>query len=519
MSAGPEPATVKDENVRGYARGVRRTGVAIGRGRHMANRTPEFTESGSITRISTDVAGGQANSDSYGPVFSSDGTKVVFYSYASNLVPGDGNGAGDIFVKDLTTGVITRISTDASGAQANGSSYRPVFSPDGTKVAFYSYGSNLVPGDTNGANDIFVKDLTTRVITLVSTDGTDAQGNSSSYGPVFSPDGTKVAFYSLASNLVPNDTNGAIDIFVKDLLSGETIRIATNATGAQGNDYSYQAVFSPDGTKVAFYSYASNLVAGDTNNNADIFIKDLNSGAVTLVSTDAAAIQGNSSSYTPVFSPDGTKVAFTSVATNLVPGDTNGIVDVFVKDLTTGMVTLVTADATGVQADSDSYSPQFSPDGTKLAFYSYATNLVPGDTNNTPDVFVKDLTTGIVTRLSTDAAGAQGNGYSDSPVFSPDGNKVVFNSGAPNLVPDDTNYTTDIFVKDLSVAKATLTDAAAKSALTGAGKIFFADADAGDSHTVSIAPQAGALGALTAVVVPVAGGRAMWTGATASTRR
>lgn len=472
----------------------------------MANRAPEFTESGSITRISTDAAGGQANYDSLSPVFSPDGTKVAFYSYASNLVPGDTNGTYDIFVKDLTTGAITRVSTDARGAQANGSSYRPVFSPDGTKVAFYSYGSNLVPGDTNGASDIFVKDLTTRVITLVSTDGTDAQGNSSSYGPVFSPDGTKVAFYSLASNLVPNDTNGAIDIFVKDLLSGETIRIATNAAGAQGNDYSYQAVFSPDGTKVAFYSYASNLVAGDTNNNADIFIKDLNSGAVTLVSTDAAAIQGNSSSYTPVFSPDGTKLAFTSVATNLVPGDTNGIVDVFVKDLTTGLVTLVTADATGVQADSYSYSPQFSPDGTKVAFYSYASNLVPGDTNGATDVFMKDLTTGAVTRLSTDAAGAQGNGFSDSPVFSPDGSKVAFSSGAPNLVSGDTNNISDIFVKDLSVAKATLTDDAAKSSLTGAGKIFFTDADADDSHTVSIAPQAGALGALTAVVVPVAGG-------------
>ena len=472
----------------------------------MANRAPEFTEGGSITRISTDAAGGQANYDSLSPVFSPDGTKVAFYSYASNLVSGDTNDTYDIFVKDLTTGAITRVSTDASGAQANGSSYRPVFSPDGTKVAFYSYGSNLVPGDTNGATDIFIKDLTTGVVTRVSTDGTGAQGNSSSYGPVFSPDGTKVAFYSLASNLVPNDTNGAIDIFVKDLLSGETIRIATNAAGAQGNDYSYQAVFSPDGTKVAFYSYASNLVAGDTNNNADIFIKDLNSGAVTLVSTDAAAIQGNSSSYTPVFSPDGTKVAFTSVATNLVPEDTNGIVDVFVKDLTTGLVTPVTADATGVQADSYSYSPQFSPDGTKVAFYSYASNLVPGDTNNVPDVFIKDLTTGAVTRLSTDADGAQGNNYSDNPVFSPDGSKVAFSSDAPNLVPGDTNGTTDIFIKDLSDTAATLTDADAKSSLTGAGKIFFTDADAGDSHTVSIAPQAGALGALTAVVVPVAGG-------------
>ena len=507
MSAGPEPATVKDENVRGYARGVRPAGRrGLVGGDTMANTAPEFTESGSITRISTDAAGGQGNSDSYGPVFSPDGTKVAFYSYASNLVPGDGNGAGDIFVKDLTTGVITRISTDASGAQADGFSYEPVFSPDGTKVAFSSGASNLVPGDTNGAHDIFVKDLTTGVVTRVSTDATGAQANGYSYWPVFSPDGTKVAFYSFASTLVPGDNNSASDIFVKDLITGAVTRVSTDVSGTQGNSGSYLPVFSPDGTKVAFFSDASNLVPGDTNSATDVFVKDLTTGAVTRVSTDAGGIQANGYSYSPVFSPDGTKVAFYSAASNLAPGDTNGSYDIFVKDLTTGAITRVSTDAGGIQANSSSYIPTFSPDGTKLAFYSYATNLVPGDTNNTPDVFVKDLTTGIVTRLSTDAAGAQGNGYSDSPVFSPDGNKVVFNSGAPNLVPDDTNYTTDIFVKDLSVAKATLTDAAAKSALTGAGKIFFADADAGDSHTVSIAPQAGALGTLTVVVVPVAGG-------------
>ncbi|MFG1339985.1 VCBS domain-containing protein [Xanthobacter autotrophicus] len=474
----------------------------------MANNVPVFTNSGAVTRVSTTAAGAQGNGYSYSPVFSPDGTKVAFYSSASNLVAGGTNGAYDIFVKDLATGAVTRVSADAAGAQGNSSSYSPVFSPDGTKVAFYSYASNLVAGDTNGTYDIFVKDLTTGAVTRVSTDTAGTQGNYDSVIPVFSPDGTKVAFVSVASNLVAGDTNDTPDIFVKDLTTGAVTRVSTDAAGAQGNGGTNDLVFSPDGTKVAFYSYADNLVAGDTNNSADTFVKDLTTGAVTRVSTDAAGAQGNSYSSSPVFSPDGTKVAFYSNASNLVAGDTNGATDIFVKDLTTGAITRVSTDAAGAQGNYYSYSPVFSPDGTKVAFYSYASNLVAGDTNGSADIFVKDLTTGAVTRVSTDAAGAQGNYESYDPVFSPDGTKVAFYSLASNLVAGDTNGTTDIFVKDItapSVTSATLTDDAAQASLAASGKIYFTDADAGDTHTVAVAPAAGAVGTLSANVVAVAG--------------
>ncbi|UPT97174.1 hypothetical protein J4G48_0003015 [Bradyrhizobium barranii subsp. apii] len=186
-----------------------------------------------------------------------------------------GGGSDDAF---------TRASTSATGAQADGASFQAAFSPDGTKVAFESYADNLVPGDTNGAPDVFVKDLTTGAITLVSTNASGVQGDGWSYQPVFSPDGTKLAFASGSDNLVPGDTNQALDIFVKDLATGAVTRVSTSASGAQADGLlTTNPIFSPDGTKVAFYSDADNLVPDDTDHVRDIFVKDLTTGAITLI--------------------------------------------------------------------------------------------------------------------------------------------------------------------------------------------------------------------------------------------
>jgi Tol biopolymer transport system component len=412
------------------------------------NDAPTITatrDPNAIVRVSTSAAGVQGNHDSFGPVFSPDGTRIAFYSEASNLVAGDTNNTSDIFVKDLVTGTITRVSTNAAGAQGDGYSMNPSFSADGSKIAFGSVASNLVPGDNNFVSDVFVKDLASGAIARV---GGNNVGDPS-YSPVLSADGSKVAFYSYASNFVAGDVNNLPDVFVKDFTTGTITLVSSNAAGIEGNSGSLHPVFSPDGGKVAFYSFASNLVAGDGNGVADLFVKDLASGEITRVSTAANGAEGNDASFGAVFSPDGSKIAFYSYASNLVSGDSNGAADVFVKDLATDEVTRVSTSAAGVQGTRDSFSPVFSPDGSKIAFFSDAINLVTGDSNGVTDVFVKDLTTGAITRVSTNAVGAQGNQSSQFAAFSPDGSRVAFYSSASNLVTGDSNGVADVFVKNV----------------------------------------------------------------------
>jgi tricorn protease-like protein len=396
-------------------------------------------------RVSTDAAGVQGNDSSSNAQFSADGRYVVFRSVASNLVAGDSNGTNDIFVKDLQSGAIQRVSTDAAGAQGNGASSKAQFSADGRTVVFESYASNLVNGDSNGANDIFVKNLQSGAIQRVSSDAAGVQGNYGSSNAQFSADGRYVVFESYASNLVAGDSNGATDVFVKDLQSGAIQRVSTDAAGAQGNSSSWNAQFSADARTVVFESGASNLVAGDSNGARDVFVKDLQSGAIQRVSTDAAGAQGNGASSKAQFSADGRTVVFESYASNLVNGDSNGANDIFVKNLQSGAIQRVSSDAAGVQGNYGSSNAQFSADGRYVVFESYASNLVAGDSNGATDVFVKDLQSGAIQRVSTDAAGAQGNSSSWNAQFSADGRTVVFTSDASNLVVGDSNSAPDIF--------------------------------------------------------------------------
>ncbi|TPG49876.1 hypothetical protein EAH89_20285 [Roseomonas nepalensis] len=418
--------------------------------------------------LASGAAGAAGDGPSVAPSLSGDGTKVAFESAASNLVAGDANGVSDIFVKDLSTGAVTLVS----GVEANGASHGPVLSADGTKVVFQSAASNLVAGDTNGTSDLFIKDLATGTLTLVSGAG-GVVGNGSSDAPVLSADGTKVAFQSYASNLAAGDDNGTADLFVKDLATG-VVTLVSGAGGVVGDGYSYGAVLSADGTKVAFQSYASNLVAGDDNGTVDVFMKDLATGAITLVSGVGGAV-AEGYSHSAAISADGTTVAFQSSAGNLVAGDTNGAVDVFVKDLATGAITLV-SDAGGVLGNDYSQFPLLSADGTKVVFQSYASNLAAGDTNGTDDIFVKDLLTGTLTLVSG-ADGVVGNSYSFGAVLSANGTKVAFESYASNLVAGDDNGTVDVFVKDLATGAITLVSGAGGAAGNGtsAGPALSAD--------------------------------------------
>jgi Tol biopolymer transport system component len=411
------------------------------------------TQTGTITRVNTDNAGAQASRPSSSPSMSGDARYVAFQSEATNLVPGHTGNFLDIFIKELQTGAITCASTDSSGALANGICDSPSLSNDGRYVAFESYANNLVPGTANDLKKVLVKEIQTGAITCASTDNSGVQANASCYASCLSSNGSYVAFYSYASNLVPGDTGGLSDVFLKDLQTGTTSRVNTDSSGAQANANTYGSPsISSDGHYVVFYSQSQNLVPEDTNGVIDVFVKNMQTGAVTRASTDSLGVPSNAVSEYASLSGDGRVVAFSSYATNLVPGDRRGTPDLFAKDTQTGVVELCSprvADASPqVGAIGTSSNVSLSGDGRFVAFSSDAGNLVADDTNNWSDVFIRDAVTGALTRVSTDSSGTQGNGTSLHPSISVDGRYVAFCSAASNLAPQDPGWW-DIFVKDL----------------------------------------------------------------------
>jgi len=284
------------------------------------------TQTGATTLVSVTSDGIQGNNGSGSASISADGRYVAFISLASNLVMSDTNGTRDIFVHDTQAGTTTRVNVASDG---NGNAY-PSISADGRYVAFISYATNLVAGDTNKAGDIFVHDTQTGKITRVSVASDGTQGNGSSSYPSISADGRYVAFGSSASNLVAGDTNEYHDIFVHDTQTGATTRVSIASSGTQGNSSSfYFPSINADGRYVAFSSYASNLVAGDINGSWDIFVHDMQTSATTRVSVASDGTQGDGRSCGTSISADGQYVAFYSYASNLVAGDTNGEADIF----------------------------------------------------------------------------------------------------------------------------------------------------------------------------------------------
>lgn len=412
-----------------------------------------LAHAGVTTRVSVDSQGREAWGAApwYGSGIGSisvDNRYVVFVSSASNLVSGDTNGRQDAFIHDRQTGVTERISVDSAGQAGNGDSYEPIMSADNRYVAFASWASNLVPGDTNSELDVFIRDRQAGTTTRVSVDNAGGQSNGWSSAVAISANARYVAFHSLASNLVPGDTNGTWDVFVRDLQTGTTARLSVGTGGAQSNGESYLGAMSADGRYVAFSSLASNLVPGDTNGKLDVFVRDRQTGATTRVSLDNAGGQGNGDSWIAAISANGRYVTFESDASYLVAGDTNNKTDVFVRDLQTETTTRVSVNSAGVQGNDMSDRSSINDDGRYVAFRSWSTNLAAGDSNGEPDIFVHDRLTRATTRVSVDSTGAQGNGWQYYPRLSNDGRYVVFDSESSNLVAGDVNRMTDVFVHD-----------------------------------------------------------------------
>ncbi|MBF9234913.1 PD40 domain-containing protein [Microvirga sp. BT350] len=272
------------------------------------------------------------------------------------------------------------------------------------------------------------------------------------------------------------------------------ILVSKAADGTHANGVSYGVNLSADGRYVLFRSEATNLVAGDTNDKTDLFRKDLETGAITRVSTAANGAQANADSGAwGDISADGRYVLFSSDADNLVAGDTNGKTDIFRKDLNTGEIIRVSTAVDGTQANGESVGISVSADGRYAVFESQATNLVAGGTNGKTHVFRKDLQTGEVTILSMSADGTQGSGNSFGAGISSDGRYVVISSNAGNLVSGDTNRDFDVFRVDTTLLPygAAIAQGRFVEAKLGVGSASKVSVAWGDGTTDTMTPSSG----------------------------
>jgi PKD repeat protein len=407
-------------------------------------------ESPGITlRVSVSFGGAQGNAGSYQPSISAGGYSVAFDSDASTLVPGDINGCADVFVRDWQGGTTERVSVDSDEQEVDGPSFLPSISANGQVVAFESTAATLVPGDSNGVQDVFVRDRTAGTTERVSvaSDGTEANGASGEAS--ISANGQYVAFTSVATNLVEDDSNACADIFVHDRETGATIRVSVASDGTPANGDSYAPSISSDGQIVAFESYADTLVADDTNDCADVFVHDRTSGTMTeRVSVASDGTQGNYPSFSPSLSGDGRYVAFPSYATTLVSDDAPGYFDIFVHDRATDQTELVSISHDGSPEDGHSEQASISDDGRYVAFVSYATTLVMSDTNGVADIFVYDRNVDETSRVSVASDETESNGLSEESSISGTGRYVAFHSDATTLVSGDSNGAPDVFLHD-----------------------------------------------------------------------
>jgi Tol biopolymer transport system component len=401
--------------------------------------------------ISDDEA--PARRESVLPSVSEDGRFVAFASRARNLVPGDDNRDFDVFVRDRIEGTTEIVSVDSSGEIGDATSTAPAISATGRYVVFNSTSSNFVPGDVDpsgeGALEVFFHDRESGVTERVAVDSAEDYVPVPSFGADVSDSGRFVAFTAAAA-LDPDDGNETFDIYVRDRVAGTTEVLSVPASGPHRNVPSLFPSISSTGQYVAFDSSQRRLVDDDSNRWNDVFVADRAAGTVERVSVDSDGGQARRGSSSPAISGDGRFVAFESIAGDLVPHDGNGAVsDVFLHDRVSGRTSLVSRSTHGRRSPGPSGGPSISEDGTRVAFSSLGAKLVPGDTNDAWDVFVRDRVAGTTTRVSVGPQGRQAVGNREPHYgadISSDGRLVAFESTAHNLVPRDENRAADVFV-------------------------------------------------------------------------
>ena len=560
----------------------------------LRDRTNQTTTLVSVNLAST----GGGNGDSFPAGLSTNGQYALFESGASDLVTGDTNSAPDVFRRDLLAGTTVLVSAGTNGVAGNGASRGAVMTPDGRYVAFASEASNLVPGDTNGIADVFVRDQQAATTALVSVGANSSLDPNvgGSESPVITPDGRYVAFYSGATNLVAGVTNSG-DIYVRDLVAGTTtwasvyartaVQAASGAANAiscsqalsdDGQWVAYQAnpasvwpltngvvlrynlassltdvihtnavfrngapedlrslAMTPDGRLVAFlantngtppYRYdncvlvwdgqtgTTSLASGDSNNSVPtnsrcawpaiapggqfvvflssatnlvangpldgyhVYVRDLQAGTTILVDANPNGVGSiNGPATVPQMTPDGRFVTFESPDAGLVADDRNHGSDVFVRDVVAGTTELISARDPALPALTPNGSSRpsalsLSANGRYLAFASEADNLVVGDTNGCRDVFVRDLLLGTNVLVSVATNGGLADGVSGDPAISADGRYVAFTSAADNLVAGDTNNSQDVFMRDLQAGTTVLVSLNASGTGSGRGASY-----------------------------------------------
>jgi Tol biopolymer transport system component len=405
-------------------------------------------------RVSVRSNGVEAlDGDSASPDISANGRFVVFQSSASNLVRNDDNGAPDIFVHDRQTGKTRRISVKSNGqeAEVGGTSSDPDMTPNGRFIVFDSSAENLVPNDDNSAVDVFIHDRNTGKTRRVSVKSNGDQAEvGDSTDPVISDSGKLIAFTSLDEDLVPNDDNAFSDVFLHNRRTGKTRRVSVASNGDQTEEgANYSAAISGNGRVIAFTATGDDLAPNDANTIVDVLVRDLKTKETRLVSLRSNGDQGTGGdSSDPELSFKGLVVAFESHAIDLVPSDGNDAEDIFVHSRITKKTRLVSVNSAGDEGNGSSEDLDMTNNGRFISFESSADNLVAADDNNHEDCFVYDRKTKKMRRISLRNNGNESlvDG-SDDPDISAGAKFGAFESGATDLVPNDGNVYRDIFVR------------------------------------------------------------------------